>query len=61
MYGPKGAACLFVREGTKIEPILHGGGQEMGLRGSTINVSAIVGFAKACEIAKKKLIKRPRD
>jgi cysteine desulfurase len=57
MYGPKGAACLFVREGTKIEPILHGGGQEMGLRGSTVNIPAIVGFAKACEIAKKEMKK----
>ena len=57
MYGPKGAACLFVKEGTKIEPILHGGGQEMGLRGSTVNVPAIVGFAKACEIAKKEMKK----
>ena len=57
IYGSKGAACLFVKEGTKIEPILHGGGQEMGLRGSTINVSAIVGFAKACEIAKKEMKK----
>ena len=57
MYGPKGAACLFIREGTKIEPILHGGGQEMGLRGSTVNIPAIVGFAKACEIAKKEMRK----
>src|SRR4030043_101369 len=53
IYGPKGAACLFVREGVKIEPLLHGGGQEMGLRSSTVNLPAIVGFAKACEIAKK--------
>jgi len=53
MYGPKGAACLFVREGVRIEPILHGGGQEDGLRSSTVNLPAIVGFAKACEIAKK--------
>ena len=57
MYGPKGAACLFIREGTKIEPILHGGGQEMGLRGSTVNIPAIIGFAKACEIAKKEMKK----
>lgn len=57
MYGPKGAACLFVREGTKIEPILHGGGQEMGLRGSTVNIPAIIGFARACEIAKKEMKK----
>ncbi len=55
MYGPKGAACLFVREGVRIEPILHGGGQESGLRSSTINIPAIVGFAKACEICKKEM------
>jgi len=53
MYGPKGAACLFVREGTKIEPLLHGGGQEMGLRSSTVNIASIVGFAEACLIAEK--------
>jgi cysteine desulfurase len=57
MYGPKGAACLFVREGTKIEPLLHGGGQEMGLRSSTINLPAIVGFAEACKVAKKEMKK----
>jgi len=50
MYGPKGAALLYVREGTEIEPILHGGGHEFGLRSSTVNVAAIVGFAKAVEI-----------
>ncbi len=50
MYGPKGAALLYVREGTKIEPILHGGGHEFGLRSSTVNVAAIVGFAKAVEL-----------
>ncbi len=57
IYGPKGAACLFIKDGVKIEPILHGGGQEMGLRGSTSNVPAIVGFAKACEICKKEMKK----
>lgn len=50
IYGPKGAGLLYVRKGVKIEPILHGGGQENGLRGSTVNVPAIVGFAKAAEI-----------
>jgi cysteine desulfurase len=50
IYGPKGAALLYVRKGVVIEPILHGGGHESGLRSSTINVAAIVGFAKACEI-----------
>jgi cysteine desulfurase len=57
MYGPKGAACLFVREGTKIEPILHGGGHESGLRSSTINLPAIVGFADAVKICQKQVKK----
>ena len=57
MYGPKGTACLFIREGTKIEPLLHGGGQEKGLRSSTVNIPAVVGFAKACEICKKEMKK----
>src|SRR4030042_2528120 len=57
MYGPKGAACLYVRKGVKIEPILHGGGQEQGLRSSTVNVPATVGFAAACKIAKKEMEK----
>jgi cysteine desulfurase len=60
MYGPKGAAALFVREGTKIEPILHGGGHEMGLRSSTVNVAAIVGFAEACKICKKEMEKEAK-
>lgn len=51
IYGPKGAALLYIRKGTKIEPILHGGGHEFGMRSSTVNVPAIVGFAKAAEIA----------
>lgn len=55
IYGPKGAALLFCRKGIKITPLLHGGGHESGLRSSTSNVPAIVGFAKACEIAKKEM------
>lgn len=55
MYGPKGAALLFLRKGVKIEPILHGGGHESGLRSSTINLSAIVGFAEACKICQKEM------
>ena len=51
--GPKGVACLFVKEGVDIEPLLHGGGQENGLRSSTVNVAGIVGFAKACELCVK--------
>ncbi len=57
MYGPKGAACLFVREGIKIEPILHGGGHESGLRSGTVNIPAIVGFAEAVKICGKEMKK----
>jgi len=55
IYGPKGAGLLYVREGIKLVPLLHGGGQENGLRGSTVNVPAIVGFAKSVEICKKEM------
>jgi len=67
MYGPKGAAALFIRKGIRIEPLIHGGGQEEGLRSSTINVPAIVGFGQACKISKKEMekeskrLKRLRD
>jgi cysteine desulfurase len=54
IYGPKGAALLYVKKGVIIEPILHGGGHESGLRSSTVNVPAIVGFTKAAEIMDRK-------
>ncbi|MBU4299521.1 cysteine desulfurase NifS [Patescibacteria group bacterium] len=57
IYGPKGAACLYIREGVKILPLLHGGGHESGLRSSTSNVPAIVGFAEACRLCQKELVK----
>ncbi|MFH1451102.1 MAG: cysteine desulfurase family protein [bacterium] len=57
IYGPKGAALLFVRQGVKISPLLSGGGQETGLRSSTINVPAIVGFAEAAKISHKEMKK----
>ena len=52
IYGPKGVGALYVGEGVKLEPLLHGGGHEYGLRSSTVNVPGAVGFAKACEIAR---------
>ena len=55
VYGPKGVGALYVREGVKIEPLLHGGGHEFGLRSSTINVAGIVGFGKVAEIQKKEM------
>jgi len=53
IYGPKGAALLYIKTGTKINPLLHGGGHEFNLRSSTVNLPAIVGFTKAAEIAVK--------
>ena len=55
MYGPKGVGALYIKKGTRIKPLVHGGGQEMGLRSGTENLPGIVGFGKAAEIAKKEL------
>ena len=58
MYGPKGAGAIYVRRmrpRVKINPIVHGGGQERGLRPGTLNVPAIVGFGKAIEIATQEM------
>jgi len=51
MYGPKGVGALYVKKGTKIQPFMHGGGQEKGLRSGTENLPGIVGMAKAAEIS----------
>jgi len=57
-YGPKGAAALYIREGTRIVPLIYGGIQEGGRRAGTENVPAIVGMGKAAELAKRDLQKR---
>lgn len=49
--GPRGVGALFVKRGTPIVPIMYGGGQEDKLRSGTENIPAIMGFAKAIEIA----------
>ncbi len=51
IHGPQGAAALILDKRVDIEPLLHGGGQERGLRSGTENVAAIVGFGAACELA----------
>ncbi|MCD6495912.1 MAG: cysteine desulfurase [Candidatus Aenigmarchaeota archaeon] len=57
IYGPKGVGGLFIRQGVRIEPLLHGGGQEFGYRSGTVNVAGIVGFAKAVDMMKEKHIR----
>ena len=52
IYGPKGAGALYIRQGTKVSPMIHGGSQEREKRAGTENVPAIVGFGKAAQLAK---------
>lgn len=53
IYGPKQTGMLWARAGIKLQPLVHGGGQERGLRSGTENVPSIIGFAKALELAEK--------
>jgi len=55
MYGPKGAGALYVKDGTRIEAVVQGGGQERGLRSGSENVPAIVGLGAAAELAQKEM------
>jgi cysteine desulfurase len=55
IHGPKGVGALYIRSGVKIAPFVLGGGQENGLRSGTENVANIVGFGKACQLAKENL------
>jgi len=60
IYGPKGAGALIADRSLPLEPLLHGGGQERGLRAGTENVAALVGFGKAAERAHGELEMRTR-
>ena len=53
--GPKGVGALYIKKGTRLVPLIHGGGQERGIRSGTENVPGIVGFGKACELASQNL------
>ncbi len=67
VYGPKGVGLLYIREkgeklGSKkyVEPILHGGGHERGLRSSTENIPGIAGFSKAVELCRQNMSKEAK-
>ena len=55
MYAPKGVGALFIRCGTPVQPLVHGGGQERGIRPGTENVPYIVGLGEACAMADEDL------
>ncbi len=50
-YGPRGAGCLYARQGVPVAPLIDGGGQEFGLRSGTENVAAVEGMRVAAELA----------
>lgn len=54
-YGPKGAGALYIRSGTRIDPLIHGGSQERGLRAGTENAAGIAGLGQAIEDASSRL------
>jgi cysteine desulfurase len=56
MYGPKGVGALYIKKGTRIQPVIQGGGQERGLRSGTENIPGIVGMGKAAEIAQEEMV-----
>jgi cysteine desulfurase len=55
LYAPKGVGALYVRPGTRIDPVIHGAGHEHGLRAGTENVPYIVALGAACELATERL------
>jgi cysteine desulfurase len=55
MYGPQGAAALYIKPGVKLQTVLPGGGQEQGLRSGTENIFAIAGMGEAARIAKEEM------
>ena len=55
-HAPKGIGALYVKKGIVLEPLIHGGEQESGLRAGTENVPGIVGLGKAAELAQHNLL-----
>ncbi|MDP3276329.1 MAG: cysteine desulfurase family protein [Deltaproteobacteria bacterium] len=64
VYAPKGIGALYLRHGTRVEPVLRGAGHEGGVRPGTENVASIVGLGMACEVAQRDMAhesKRQRE
>ena len=61
LYAPKGIGALFVRKNVRLDPFIHGAGQESGRRAGTENVPYIAGLGTACEIARKSLAGYQKD
>ena len=60
-HGPKGVGVLYIKNGTRIDNLIHGGGQERGKRAATENVAGIVGLATALEIANENLDEKVKE
>jgi len=61
IHGPKGVGALYIKEGTNITPLFHGGGHERKYRSGTENVSGIVGFGKSVDVRSKKDVKKMEE
>lgn len=64
MYGPKGVGLLWAASHVRLEPLIHGGGQEAGVRSGTENVAGVIGFARALDLvasSRKHEVKRLSD
>lgn len=61
IHGPNGAGCLWIKKGTLLQPLLHGGGQEYGLRSGTENTAAIAGFGLAAETCDRGLKEKTKE
>lgn len=61
VYAPKGIGAQYIHTGTKLMPLIHGGGQERNRRAGTENIPYIIGLGKACEIAQRDFQKRHAD
>jgi cysteine desulfurase len=55
IYAPKGIGALYVRRGVRLEPLVHGAGQEAGRRAGTENVPYVVALGEACRLARETL------